>query len=496
SRGHATSDALLAALFAGLATATRAEGVFLVPVLLAVAVPPVWRARRFALLALCASLYVIPEAAHVLYLSTHAPATHASSEYFDEWLGHLHDIEWETVAWENLRAPFWTIYRHDTDRTEYLAHFPLWLVHTQAYVSRAYLWALAIVFLGGLRRRSPAFWAAVGIGVYAGIHAVWYYRYERFMTVTTPFAALVFASAGATVADAIGAITTHLRVAIVPAAIAVAGICAVYAIHLCEMHADRLDRREGARDYPAAAERIARLDPVDRPIASDLGPYLAYFEPERTSLLVGDEDFYEDAVPRCIEGRELLAARNAAFFVGREDATTLADRYDLSPADYDLVGGAPTLLALHVQPHREREDDVDLVRDYPRAPTFGEKIALDRAEVTGRRTARCGDLRVDLRLTRLARAALGDEIFVHVDDVDHPATRLDVARGDRTDLGGGHFEESFVVHVPSERALQRVHVWVGLWNAYDGRRATLSNGRGERVDADRLLVAEASITPP
>ncbi|MGH7330762.1 MAG: hypothetical protein ACREJX_20625, partial [Polyangiaceae bacterium] len=336
----------------GLALATRAEGVLLLPVLAILAIPTLWRGRRVVLALACLALIAFPESTHVAYLHAHADAHHAASEYLEEIAYHAQDVTFAPVAWENLRAPFWTVFRLDTEPDTYARFFPRWLVVAQLTLDNAYLWAFAITIAMGVRRRSAAFYAAVAIGAYAVVHALWYYRYERFMTVTAPFAALVFATTVADVEELLarGARELAHSTYAIAAAWAIA-TAALYGNGIASMHAWRLASRQENRDYQAIAHEIDRVDPARRPMMSDLGPYLAYYTRGRRVLLNGEKDFYADAVPWCLDGRDLLERDHVALLVSEEQPAKIASMLDLLFADYTRDTSIPTtLLFLHLRP--------------------------------------------------------------------------------------------------------------------------------------------------
>ena len=184
-----------AAAFAGWAMATRAEGVLIAPVLLIITAPRIWRERRIFLALTCVAIAVLPEAAHVAYLHAHALSTGSASAYLDELRDHQQEIEVLPAAWENLRAPFWTIFRFDTEPEMYEKFFPPWLVSAQVAVAYVYLASIGLALLSGARQRSAAFFSALAVCGYAlKFTAFGTTATSGFMTVMTPFAALALAA--------------------------------------------------------------------------------------------------------------------------------------------------------------------------------------------------------------------------------------------------------------------------------------------------------------
>lgn len=491
--GRFVPSALATAAFAGLAILTRAEGVLLLLLLLAILGRRLFVERRFVLTLGGLALAVVPELAHVWYLGAHSLEARSASEYVDELFGHLHDVELRDAAWENLRAPYWTVFRFDTEKSLYATFFPKWLVSAQALVANAYLVALALAIASGIRRRSAAFWSALGVSSYAVLHALWYYRYERFMTVTTPFAALVFAWAVDAALRAPFARARTVGAATLAGAGAAAVVtCALYGRSVSEMHAERLASREHGRDYAKIAGAIDRADPERRPIVTDMGPYLAYYAVGRASFLDGESEFYVDSVPWCMDGRELLAAEHASLVVSKEKASAVAASLDLTSDDYSTTFAPVTMLFLHLRNRGPAEQAAEAKHDFASAPLLGGKLAVNSVRTDVRSSPRCGELRVTVRADELAPLEPGDELFVHVNAIGHEDERLDTERGVANGKGAS-LEETFVVHLPARTGGRVLEVWVGLWNRFTGVRARLDRSGAERIDADRVLATEVPV---
>ena len=489
SSGLAAQRAWTACLCGGLAIATRAEGVLLLPVLAILAAPRLWRDRRFALTVAGLVLLAFPESAHLAYLHAHAEGNHAASEYLEEIAHHARDVTFAPVAWENLRAPFWTVFRLDTEPDTYARFFPRWLVVAQLTLDHAYLWALGLSLVMGLRRRSPAFYAAIAIGAYAVVHALWYYRYERFMTVTAPFAALVFAATAADVKGLIARLDVRLaETSYASAAVWAIVTSAFYGDGVASMHAWRLASRQADRDYSAIARDVDRLDPARRPMMSDLGPYLAYFTRDRRVFLNGEKDFYADAVPWCMDGRDLLDQRHVALVVSKESPATVASRLDLWPPDYDRERGPTTMLSLHLRPRPTIEAPTTAHVFAPPA-VLGREVALERVDAAVLRGHACGEVKIGVFARTLRSLAAGDEIFVHAFDAEHTDRHFDVDTVGGSMLpAGDRLEIHFLVRLPSRNEARRIAIGIGLWNQYSGERLALDARGASHDDEDRLRI--------
>jgi hypothetical protein len=494
---HDFRNVFLAAIYGGFAAATRAEGVLLFPILAIVTMPKLWRDRRFAVALACFALCIAPEATHVAYLHHNALTQKSASAYVDELFGHSDEIHWADAAWENLRAPFWTIFRFDTEADSYARFFPQWLVVAQTIVAYMYFASIAIALGSGAFRRSTIFFCALAIVFYAVIHGVWYYRYERFMTVSAPFAALVLATVPGNVLRLFARARVAPQIVFGLAASSVAAICAIYGSQVSRMHADRLASREDHRDYAALAARIDALDPSRRPVVNDFGPYLASFVRDRRSYFLNGNDFYAAGVPWCDDGRAFLVERNVGVVVSKEAASTIANRLDLSADDYDRVAGAITMLVLHLRQRSPQTSDVS-THEFSSPPILGRKVALERIETNAHdNLGRCGEVRVMASARVLDTLAAGDHLFVHANDAGHPATRFDVEEGVALETSESdsreNLAETFVVHLPASFKTEHLEVWVGLWNAYSGARFRLEGGDGERDDENRLLAGRIDV---
>ncbi|MEO7110977.1 MAG: hypothetical protein ABI183_11115, partial [Polyangiaceae bacterium] len=452
ARERNARDAFFAAALAGFAVATRAEGCLLLIALVPVVLPRLWRERRLGLTLACFALCVAPESLHIAYLHQHAIGTRSASAYIDEMFGHAGEIKLLPAAWENLRAPFWTIFRFDTEADLYAKYFPSILVSAQTAIVYMYIACICVALISGVRRRGAVFFSALAACVYAGIHAFWYYRYERFMTVVTPFAALVFASTLESVARKIAQLRPKpAHIAFLASGAAMTITCAAYGTRVSEMHAKRLASREAGRDYRAIAARIDAADPSHRPVVTDLGPYLAFYTSDRHAFFEDENEFYAQGVPWCEEGRAFLLEQNVGLVVSKSSAVVSANLLDLKPNDYDWLPGDPTILALHLRDRSPQVSDFS-DRAFSSAPILGRKLALDRVETNARRSGRCGELHVTASARLLTSLAPGDDLFVHVDDADRPSTRFDVERGvviaQARAAGTDDFVETFVVHIP------------------------------------------------
>ncbi|MBI5545315.1 MAG: hypothetical protein HY901_15605 [Deltaproteobacteria bacterium] len=309
--GAAGREALWAALFGGLAFLTRVEGAFVALVLAALCMPRLVRERRWMLLLLCLLIFATPEAAHVAYLKAFAIESKGLIAYLDEARAHFKEFSFFDAVWRHLRAPFWMIFRFDTERWLFDRFFPQWLVMLQGIVTVLYLATLAAALvLGIFPRRGFAFPVALGLLAFAVLHSAWYYAYERYDYLTYPAAALMLAWGADT---AVRWARPRLRIGVVLGlTLTCAAISGAYGTQVARMHAERLKLHQGNRDFRGIAKAVNNVNPEARPVITDLGPHLAFYLKGRVYFSRAEQDFYDDAVPAGEDGRIFLAQKRVA----------------------------------------------------------------------------------------------------------------------------------------------------------------------------------------
>ncbi len=334
--GAARREALWAALFGGLSFLTRVEGAFVALVLLALCGPRLWRERRWALFALCLLVFGAPEAVHVAYLRAIAVESKGLIAYLDEARAHFKEFHFFDGMWRHLRAPFWMIFRFDTESWLYARFFPPWLTVAQGVVTVLYLGGLAAALVQGLfPKRGYSFAVALGLLAFALLHSLWYYAYERYDYLTYPAAALVFA-AGIDSAARWARPRIYLGV-MLGLTLTCAAISGAYGVQVSRMHAERLKLHQGGRDFRAIAQAVNDANPDKRAVITDLGPHLAFYLSGRTYFNRHEQDFYDDAVPRGDDGRIFLARKKVAVIASSQPARVLVREFNLVEGEYHLL---------------------------------------------------------------------------------------------------------------------------------------------------------------
>jgi len=334
--GAAGREALWAALFGGLSFLTRVEGAFVALVLLALCGPRLWRERRFALLAACLLVFGAPELMHVAYLRAYAIESKGLIAYLDEARAHFKEFNFLDAVWRHLRAPFWMIFRFDTERWLYDRFFPGWLANLQGIVTVIYMAALALAAISGLfPKRGFAFATAMGLLAFALLHSIWYYAYERYDYLTYPAAALVLAWGADTVVSwARPRVRTGVVLGLTFFCAAVSG---AYGVRVSQMHAERLKLHQGHRDYRGIAAVVNAANPGNAPVITDLGPYLAFYLKGPVYFSRTEPDFYDDAVPRGEDGRIFLAQKKVAAIATMQSPNELVRQLTLVEGEYHLL---------------------------------------------------------------------------------------------------------------------------------------------------------------
>jgi hypothetical protein len=343
-RGAGQRELFWASLLAGLAFLTRVEGAFLALVLAALCLPRLLRERRRKLLAISVLLFLLPEVTHVVYLRIFAEQSKGLIAYLDEARGHFAELHFFDAIWRHLRAPYWTVFRFDTEPWLYARFFPGWLTTLQGLVLVIYIATLVGALLTGLFKRGFAFACALGLVAFAILHSTWYYAYERYDYLIYPAAALVLAwGIDAALFWAKPRLRTGLTLAI---SLGCAAICCGYGVQVSRMHAERLRIHQGGRDFRAIARAANAENPKGRPFVTDLGPYVAFYLNGHSYFNRAERDFFDDVVPSGEQGRIFFARRQIAAVISSRPMRELVSEFALVPGEFHQVSapGATVLV--------------------------------------------------------------------------------------------------------------------------------------------------------
>jgi hypothetical protein len=335
-QGAAGREAMWAALLGGLSFFTRVEGAFVALVLVAICGQRLWRERRYALFAVCLLVFGAPELVHVAYLRAYALESKGLIAYLDEARAHFKEFNFFDAVWRHLRAPYWMIFRYDTERWLYERFFPGALASLQTVVMVVYIATLVLAAISGLfPKRGFAFGCAMGLLAFALLHSIWYYAYERYDYLTYPAAALVLAWGADTVVRwTRPGIRTGFVLAVTLFCAAVSG---AYGVQVSRMHAERLKLHQGHRDFRAVAAVVNEVNPKNAPVITDLGPYLAFYLKGPVYFSRTEPDFYDDVVPSREDGRIFLAQKHVAAIATLRSPREVVQQLTLVEGEYHVL---------------------------------------------------------------------------------------------------------------------------------------------------------------
>jgi hypothetical protein len=334
--GAAGREALWAALFGGLSFLTRVEGVFVALILAALCLPRIVRERRLMIFALSLVIFLAPELVHIAYLRAFAVESRGLIAYVDEAKAHFKEFNFFDGVWRHLRAPYWMIFRFDTETWLYERFFAGWVTVLQGIVTVTYVVTVALSLVSGLfPKRGFAFATGLGLLVFALLHSIWYYAYERYDYLTYPAAALVFAwGIDALVRWAKPRVRTAVVLVVT---LGCATISGYYGTRVAQMHAERLKMHQGNRDFRGIARIVNEANPAGRPVITDLGPHLAFYLKGRIYFNRIEPDFYDDAVPAGDEGRVFLAQKHVAAIATSRPVRDTVREFALVEGEYHAL---------------------------------------------------------------------------------------------------------------------------------------------------------------
>ncbi|RJP24669.1 MAG: hypothetical protein C4520_03715 [Candidatus Abyssobacteria bacterium SURF_5] len=250
----------------------------------------------------------------------------------------------------NIYAPFGLMHKFSLGEVN--------TVLAPAVATAGVIWLLVggILFLGGLvaavagRTGSVARASAILFLLFAAIHSLWYYRYERFMMLALPFAALVWASSVTVYARRwkqdrwlpLAAQTLMLSTGL------------VLAHHFSSVHSISLQKDAARLNFVEIAQAVGALNkPEEKPVLTDLGPHLAYYLDAQTYLDDDHGNYWQRAFApeRTIESLKKLGIK---LIVTRLD-------FDRWTAEHHV----PPEMKLHFQEIRGEVEGATIIRYLP-----------------------------------------------------------------------------------------------------------------------------------
>lgn len=282
-----------ACMVGGIATVTRIEALFLLPVFGTLA----FRDRKtlpwLPLLA-AAVIFVLPLLVYWVKLRTTA---HQGPAYLEEFRHTFLRFDLVKNFLYNVWVPFGFMHRP-------WGSFGVAMLVPVAMVAGAVWIALGeLVFIGGLvysipgRLGSRVRAAALLFLAYALLHSLWYYRYERFMLMSLPLAALVWAAATRAAFSSLDAKkTTSWLLILAQVAIAASGM--YWGNQYSVRHKVALQQDTSRLQFHKIADAVNMLNSELRSaVLTDLGPHLAYYLDAHTYLDTDHGNYWRRAFP-------------------------------------------------------------------------------------------------------------------------------------------------------------------------------------------------------
>ena len=282
-----------ACMVGGIAVITRAESLFLFAVFGMLVFPERKTLAKAPLLA-GAVVFVLPLVAYWLQLRTAVgqnPAYVAEFRHMFLKFGLLKNIlynVWVPFGFMHLPGGISGI----TEPIPAILLGAVWIFMGEC----VFVAGLAYSLLGRLGSRIRA----VGLLflTYAFVHSLWYYRYERFMMMAVPLAALVWAMAVwkfLLSSDRVGVRRFRMMV-LVQVLIVVAGI--YWGNHYTTRHREALQQDTSWLPFQEIAGEVNRLNvESSSAVLTDLGPHLAYHLNAHTYLDANYRNYWQRAFP-------------------------------------------------------------------------------------------------------------------------------------------------------------------------------------------------------
>jgi hypothetical protein len=303
----------------GVAALTRVESLFLPAIIAAIALP-FRKTLSWQRLLSCACVFLIPLFAYWASLSL---AAAQSPAYFGEFRGALLRVSLLRNFIYNIWVPFGFMHKPVRSLQE------LSLTSPVAVLGAAWLLVGGIIFLEGLlcsvlgwlgqRARALSFLFLS----YASLHSLWYYRYERFMFMAIPLAAIIWTeqirafslllNRSIRPSEKSGKGVLPLNASDKPPHRAHRGIAVVFMVSAQALlaaaglyfgdfysarHAKALQEDTAWIPFQDIAKLVNTLNSTSRSaVLTDLGPHLAYFIDAQTYLDDEQVNYWHRAFP-------------------------------------------------------------------------------------------------------------------------------------------------------------------------------------------------------
>ncbi len=336
---------ILACAMGGFAVVVRAECLFLLFVFLLLL--PRRHAVSLRLSFAGAGLFLLPLFIYGIYLRFSMGGNPAYISEFGYTLAHFSILK---NLLYNLWAPFGLMHWPKPADAHQLFPFVVSAAAIWLLIGGMVFWGGAIAALSG-RLASPARASAVLFLLYAAMHSLWYYRYERFLLLALPATAIVWAISLNGALNLFG--KNRGRLLLFAQALFIASGLTLGAYY-SSAHARLLQQDTSWLNFREIAGTINILnEDSGKAVLTDLGPQLAYYIREHSYLDDSHGNYWRRAFPpeRTMDGLDRLGI---GLVVTRRNLEQWSEQHFI-PADrkvdfIEISGIAPGVYVLRYQP--------------------------------------------------------------------------------------------------------------------------------------------------
>jgi len=214
-----------------------------------------------------------------------------------------------------------------------------------------------LIFLAGLllgigKRLGPRVRTAAFLFLgYALIHALWYYRYERFMLLVLPIAAFIWASCVFQLANVLQGKTGRRVVFIIQSVLVLSGLMLGYIFS--SFHAGLLRKEADDLHFSEIARTLNEMNgETKQAFLTDLGPHLAYYLDAHSFMDDHHGNYWQRAFP-LDDTMDSLERLGIGFIVTRQDMSQWMAQHKI-PAEKSehFEEATPAAKGVHVITYR------------------------------------------------------------------------------------------------------------------------------------------------
>jgi hypothetical protein len=219
-----------------------------------------------------------------------------------------------------------------------------------------------LIFLAGLllgigKRSGPKVRTAAFLFLgYACIHALWYYRYERFLLLVLPISAFIWASCLFELANTLQGKTGRRTLSTVNVMLVLSGL--VLGNVFSSFHADLLQKETGNLQFPAIARALNKMNGEKKQaFLTDLGPHLAFYLDAHSFMDNYHGNYWDRAFPPD-DTMEALEQFGIGLIVTRQDMGQWMAQHKISrEKSAHFEEATPAIEGVHVIRYRSSLSD-------------------------------------------------------------------------------------------------------------------------------------------